>query len=171
MVRWREAGGGHHRISCCASGDIKPHVRIMAWLLMIWSRWCCICRLSTGVRGRRVRRIVLSGERWSILIIVSLIVSSKCIIIRWAFFLSRISLQPWMVDGRPSMVVIVLSGIAMERVVRLVCYTTGRNHRRNRDGMGWDGMADVKGGWIVAFGDCGIDPVASEGLGVDTIAS
>ena len=45
-----------------------------------------------------------------------------------------------MVDGRPSvMIVIVLSGIAMERAVRLVCYTTGRNDRRNRDGMGWDG--------------------------------
>jgi hypothetical protein len=107
----------------------------MAWLLIIWSRrGHCICELSTGVRGRRVRRIVLAGERWCIAIIVS----SKCVMIRWAISLSRISRQPWMVDGRPSVVVIVLSGIAMKRVVRLVYYTTGRNHRCNRDRMGWD---------------------------------
>jgi len=136
MVRWREAGGGRHRISCHASGDIKPHARIMVWLLMIWSRQGhCICELSTVVHGRRVRRIVLAGERWCIAIMVS----SQCVMIRWAFSLSRISRQPWMVDGRPSVVVIILSGIAMERAVRLVCYTMGRNHRCNKDGMGWDG--------------------------------
>ena len=80
-----------------------------------------------------MRRIVLVGERWCIAIIVF----SKCVMIRWAFFLSRISQQLWMVDGRPSVVVIVLSSIAMERVVRLMCYTTGQ--RCNRDGIGWDG--------------------------------
>jgi len=88
MVRWQEAGGGCHCISCCTSRDIKPHARIMAWLPMIWSRWGhCICELSTGVHGRQIRRIVLVGERWCIAIIVSL----KCVMIRWAFSLSRIS--------------------------------------------------------------------------------
>ena len=46
-----------------------------------------------------------------------------------------------MVDGRPFMmiVIVLVSGIAMERTVRLMCYSMGWNNRCRRDRSRWDG--------------------------------
>jgi hypothetical protein len=89
------------------------------------------------VHGRWVGRIVLAGERWWIPVIVS----SKCIMIMWGFSVSWISRWVWMVDGRPfvMIVIVLVSGIAMERTVRLMCYSMGWNNRCRRDRSGWDG--------------------------------
>jgi hypothetical protein len=141
---------------------------------MIWSeRGCRISRLSTRLNGWIGWIKVMGGRRC-----IAIVVSSERIALRMHISFSWISRRPrvlvepgWligMVDGRPSMIVVVvlIRSITMERWTRLVWevlsfvnrggFSKGLNDRCSKNRIGWDSRGSGRLDCMLASGiqDC-----------------